>query len=418
MTVGLLLCVVVTLLLPVACAGMLRGTHIRIPGTPALRKVRDPLVTAFLSTLGPPSRVHAARSELQHPSSRASGWMEGVPAGVTSQWRDRRATVFGAETSVRAWWAHGAQMELSSFEDVEGGEEETVVTFMPRGPAVSAQGSDERDALFLFSVCSWNTWNWNDDYERRVGRMRALLEGCDLVLLQEMRYRWAASRRTQRWMIRDFVRNDTWAWDWKRAMVYLGEGGFHNDEGLAFTLSTRSGLSALESEATLLSRNASDEEDEHQRALLRIKLVTPAGQEFHAFVTHMSLSARARARNAVEILRVMKRYPGVQLLAGDLNGTPDDVMYKFFTGQHEIDGATGDLVDLWPASQGVGNTFPAWAPSKRIDFLMMRGGSQGDDEAGNALLTLNSLRLFGAASTREQAASDHLGLRAEMQFAT
>lgn len=405
----------------VVVVATLRGTSsVRIAGGPVLSSLKDCVaIQSFLSSLGSPTRVEASRAELRHPRGVDGGWTEGLPSVLAgkSQWKDRRFTVFGAEEVLRVWWGNEASMQVVIFEDVEGGR--TVTSFLPLRRFGAFSSSDDDSSLQRFVVCSYNVWNWNHPYELRVSRILALLEreSCDLTLFQEMRYRWAASQTVSRWMIKDLVKpNTTSAWHWSRAMTYIGEGGFHHDEGLAFTLAQGSGFYVVDIESFPLSRNPNDEQDEHQRILLRAQLSDAAGKRsLNVFVTHMSLSARARARNAVEILRIMQRYSGggPQIFAGDLNGTPDDHMYKFFTGALTMEGITGDLIDVWAnlggGGGGDGFTFPAWKPEKRIDFLMMRSSAESS-------LVANSIRLFGAASTQSAAASDHLGLRGEFLF--
>ncbi len=123
-----------------------------------------------------------------------------------------------------------------------------------------------------------------------------------------------------------------------------------------------------------------------------------------------------------------------QCTQGDLNGTPHEEMYRFLTGKlqwqgkfstkalitvqncnnniHQL-GIRGDLVDMWLLSNGdareeAGFTFPAWAPIKRIDFMLLRGDADS--------VTVNAMRLVGRSQSQQSTASDHLGLVAELHF--
>jgi hypothetical protein len=83
--------------------------------------------------------------------------------------------------------------------------------------------------------------------------------------------------------------------------------------------------------------------------------------------------------------------------------TSNECRHRFLTGAVEWEGMRGDMIDLWPhelgavlllflrccvlsvvracgsvfvesfSPSGLGYSFPAWKPIKRIDFMLMRG---------------------------------------------
>ncbi len=237
-----------------------------------------------------------------------------------SQWRDRDVALFGVETSLHIACTDGASLRTTMHEDIDG--TLTLTQFVPVHSNRSISGTADRASRELTGLvlCSLNLWHFTAPYEVRLPRMRALLTGCDIAMLQEVRYRWVAKGSAHsRWMVSDFVASDTTvAWHWSRAMTYF-EGSFHHDEGLAFVVSRSSEFVVIETHTTFLSRDSRDQQDEHQRVLLRARLEhRRTGAVVQLFVTHMSLSLSAQRRNAVEIVREMQRHSGVQILMVDV----------------------------------------------------------------------------------------------------
>ena len=241
------------------------------------------------------------------------------------------------------------------------------------------------------AVCTLNVWHFTGDYRTRLARLAVLLQSqeCHVVLLQEMRTEWTFFGA--RHIISDLVAmmpQKSLSFDYRPAMAYIQRSSFEM-EGLAIL----SYLPLLKVEAFPLSRNMTDEEDQHQRLLLRATVqVSSQGQTVDFFNTHMSLSSSARARNALEISALMreKRVDGVpQILAGDLNAEPDDFLYKHLTEE---------LTDIG----NCGLTFQSWNATKRIDYVLARDLSD---------LKVVSANTFGSVASEQDAPSDHVGLR-------
>lgn len=130
---------------------------------------------------------------------------------------------------------------------------------------------------------------------------------------------------------------------------------------------------------------------------------TPVGP-FWLFNTHFPLSKRARDRVVVEAFDFVIQTASGQPFAftGDLNGIPEDLPIRFLTGQAEIDGRSGNLVDAWTACHPgePGNTFSAWDTCKRIDYVFVPSA-----------IEVASISIVGTVSSREIISpSDHCGL--------
>jgi endonuclease/exonuclease/phosphatase family metal-dependent hydrolase len=227
-----------------------------------------------------------------------------------------------------------------------------------------------------------------------------------------------------------------WQFVYEPSMTYLElhQRRFHVDEGLAFL----SKYPILESSALRLTRDFADASDDHHRSCLRIKVQIPCASSastasappsvcaLNVFNTHLSLSATARRRTVVEIWQWIVQFDGPSVLVGDLNATPDDDAIRFLTGQLELEGAKGDFRDAWQtlysnsdiAELKQGFTFFSWEPTKRIDFVLVRGNI---DIQSMQRLGMVSSKLVPPATQQqieEQYASDHYGLSAVLSLPT
>lgn len=102
------------------------------------------------------------------------------------------------------------------------------------------------------------------------------------------------------------------------------------------------------------------------------------------FTTHLSLSHHAREVAALEIQKWTSQQHAspYQFLLGDFNAEPQERSYRFLVGDAEaaLDGRVGNWTDAWTAGPNEGSaglTFPAWGPSKRIDFILYRARDPG-----------------------------------------
>mmetsp|Transcript_22682 Transcript_22682/g.29672 ORF Transcript_22682/g.29672 Transcript_22682/m.29672 type:complete len:223 (+) Transcript_22682:3-671(+) len=155
------------------------------------------------------------------------------------------------------------------------------------------------------------------------------------------------------------------------------------DEGVAIF----SRYPIVKSDYVLLSRDLTDPADDHQRICLHAEVNATGIGLIDVYVTHLSLSERARERSVQELMAYARKGAGVaQFLLGDLNAEPQEPAVKYLRGsQNMLGGDFGDFKDLWlelhsepkPNSTDAEEkfsalTFPSCDPVKRIDFIFGR----------------------------------------------
>jgi len=115
-----------------------------------------------------------------------------------------------------------------------------------------------------------------------------------------------------------------------------------------------------------------------------------------AVSVHLGLSPRERKHHVVELADALTEAGGTLVVGADLNEGPAEPAARWLAGR---------LFDAFAGgadSEGAGNTFPASAPSARIDYLF----------------TGASVRVLGcrvAAGPDSRAASDHLPVIGEFE---
>lgn len=112
-------------------------------------------------------------------------------------------------------------------------------------------------------------------------------------------------------------------------------------------------------------------------------IVNVGGVDIRIFNTHTDYrpDPSVRVRQVAEMLATIGEVAIPTLLFGDLNAPPDAM---------ELQPLFAALHDVWPAAEGLGLTYPAVAPVKRIDYV----------------LTTNQFRVI-KASVPDTDASDH-----------
>lgn len=131
-----------------------------------------------------------------------------------------------------------------------------------------------------------------------------------------------------------------------------------------------------------------------RRIVLRALIALPDGA-VDVFVTHLSISGRARKRTLAEVLDFTARTRSASptrsaLLLGDLNAGPGEPIIEALT--------RAGWVDVWTATHSPndrGGTWPACAPWRRIDYIFVQNGGH---------LLIQDGRLA------PRAGSDHLGV--------
>jgi len=259
-------------------------------------------------------------------------------------------------------------------------------------------------------ILNLNIWNYNPPWPERRSRIVELIHDTqpDLVALQEIRYHdWLPYPTHQAGQI--LAGLDGYHHIWRPAHYWApGHGDNHGQtcwEGLALL----SQQPIVDQAHARLSRDLDDPRDAHQRIVLGAQIQTPAGP-FWLFDTHYPLGADARARVAVETHEFVRQTAGDRpfCLTGDFNAQPDEFPIRFLSGQTEVDGQTGALVDAWRVAHPTepGHTFPAWGPARRIDYLWL-----------SPTVQVESLAVVGSVPNRETISpSDHCGLLAVVKL--
>lgn len=139
-------------------------------------------------------------------------------------------------------------------------------------------------------------------------------------------------------------------------------------------------------------------EGANQRIVLGVTLDHPEGP-VDVFVTHLSLSRRARTRTARELIDFVDEVHGrsssvAAMLCGDLNASPDEPAVQILESR---------WTDAWSSQHGRarGGTWPAIFPFRRLDYVFVRGAVAVD-----------------ACQRVPYSGSDHLGLRARLRLTT
>jgi endonuclease/exonuclease/phosphatase family metal-dependent hydrolase len=253
-------------------------------------------------------------------------------------------------------------------------------------------------------ILDLNIWNYNDPWPARRDRIVDLILDSkpDIVALQEIRYHdWTVDPRHQADQILAGLSGYTSIWHpahyWPpRAGDNLGEVKW---EGLAIL----SKQPIVDQTILRLSRDAGDPRDSFERLVLGAQVRLPGGP-FWLFATHFPLSEQARNRVIVEALDFVMRSAGSLPFAftGDFNAHPEDPPILFLTGQADLDGQNGNLVDAWAVCHPdePGYTHWAWDPCRRIDYLFVP-----------PTIEVQDISVVGAVPSREVISpSDHCGL--------
>jgi len=198
--------------------------------------------------------------------------------------------------------------DVTSFEEMEAYPQDALQpSFFTRQTSTYSQDQPLRPTTF--KIVTYNIWNTNGKWKERLDVIKQQLEldNPDIIAFQEVRftqkhsYGHSAPSKSMH-QVEDLAHVlPNYQYVYQPAMTYYdvnsnGNHWSHTDEGCAIF----SKFPIVASSLFRLSRNFSDQVDEHQRALLHASILTPAGI-IDVFTTHLSLSMLARRRNAVEM---------------------------------------------------------------------------------------------------------------------
>jgi endonuclease/exonuclease/phosphatase family metal-dependent hydrolase len=259
-------------------------------------------------------------------------------------------------------------------------------------------------------ILNLNIWNYNEPWIERRARIVELIQETepDVVALQEIRYHDRLSYRNhQADQILTGLSGYRCVW---HPAHYWPPGEGDNRGGTCWEgLAILSRYPIVDQAILHLSRDPSDSRDSFQRLVMGARVQTPGGP-FWLFNTHYPLSADARDRVVVETLDFVEQTAGELsfALSGDLNAVPEHLPIRFLSGQTEIGGRRSALLDVWTVCHPgePGYTFPAWEPSRRIDYLFVASSIEVVD-----------VSVVGSVPDRKMVSpSDHCGLLADLRF--
>lgn len=242
-------------------------------------------------------------------------------------------------------------------------------------------------------VMTFNIWNYTPPWPLRRDLIAQIIreQQPDIVGLQETRHDFRFQQGEGQG--EQLGRLTGYHATFRPAQVYLPFPRV--DEGL--TLLTR--VAPTEVMVRRLSRLPSERADETNRIVLGARLVVDE-IEWHVFDTHFSLGSKARQRNAAEAWAFVSQQAGEApaVLLGDLNAEPQSPEIALLT-------APARLQDVWAAAHPheAGNSYPAWAPRERIDYILARR------------VSVQGVQRLGAGAQDAVYPSDHLGLVAALE---
>ena len=269
------------------------------------------------------------------------------------------------------------------------------------------------DGGAVTTILSYNLWNSNPPkwifhghgrtrdewYNKRIDHFAALIlaSGADVVGLQEVRWDTQATDSSP-FQLDHIARRlgKGWQYVWIAAMSYWDDTRFPGVEDEGMAVFSRYPITALDH--IVLSRNHTDGDDGHQRAVLHATVELPPRararadteheaaavtkkRTLHVFASHFSLSVRARNEAVVAVERFVTSNSSLEadehsvgaVFLGDLNAEPQEEAMMFLRGAKEINGCVRrSAILLWLIYSFVCSSFDrvrrARSPSLRVAF--------------------------------------------------
>ena len=214
-------------------------------------------------------------------------------------------------------------------------------------------------------VMSANLWNFNH-WKARVHKLRQVFSSHlpDVIGFQEVRTKYLSRNQnaligTQLDEIREFLGSEFVFHVFEPAMAFV-DGDDYVEEGLAIF----SRFPIVYSDFIKLSQIKEDGDDFHQRVCLRAMIDSPIGL-ISVMNTHLSLSRDARKLSVQEIIEFSKSSDVPTILLGDFNA--ENAELELLMKGSGFKDCTDDQ-----------NTFTAWNPHKKIDYVFLRDSKTED----------------------------------------
>lgn len=207
-------------------------------------------------------------------------------------------------------------------------------------PERSAAGWDLR-------ILSWNLWELRGDLHALVEAVQDLRP--DVMLVQEAP-RFVLPSTRLRWFARQV----------DRRILLGGRGG----RGLALLATDDVAAQVIRRGAHPVAQTVSDLNSTYPRGVAAVRLSVPGGGAVVVAATHLALQQDNRLRHAEHLRQLVRAAGAPAIVGGDLNETADGAARRSLAPL---------LTDPAPTDE---HTFPAAAPTRRIDAILVTEGVQ------------------------------------------
>ena len=302
------------------------------------------------------------------------------------------------------WYVHQHTFTVEAAPAVRDAAASVEVTVDADGNAQAPPALEADEGPAALALAVYNVWNTNpppwlygrpqDRWAKYLQRMELLAaqlrdEAPDVIAFQEVRFDTSLGADGQHSQLRHLLKLlPGFQYVWQPANVYVHPETFPSLDQEGCAIFSRHPI--VYTDHTLLSRDAGDRQDEHQRVVLHACVQLPDGTLVDVYTTHLSLSERARDRTVPELWQFVQqsRRGHVQVVTGDMNAEPDTQAIQFLQGLAAMADAAGGvpaaLTDAWlllhpePAPRSTDEavrrdalTFPSDDPVKRIDLVLV-----------------------------------------------
>lgn len=236
----------------------------------------------------------------------------------------------------------------------------------------AAAGTPAAAPSWDLRILTWNLWELRGDLNALIEAVQDLRP--DVMLVQEAP-RFVLPTTRLRWFARQI----------DRRILLGGAGG----RGLAILATDEIAAQVIRRGTHPVAQTLSDMNSTYPRGVAAVRLSVPGGGAVVISSTHLALQEENRMRHAEHLAALVRVAGAPAIVGGDLNETADGTARSFLAPL---------LTD--PAEQ-FEHTFPAAAPTRRIDAVLVSDGVMvRSARAVRATERVNEERLSGA--------SDHL----------
>jgi endonuclease/exonuclease/phosphatase family metal-dependent hydrolase len=194
-------------------------------------------------------------------------------------------------------------------------------------------------------ILAWNLWELRGDLAALIEAVQELEP--DVLLLQEAP-RFVLPTARLRWLARRI----------DRRILLGGAGG----RGLAILATQEVAAQVIRRGAHPVTQTVSDLNSTYPRGVAAVRLSVPGGGAVVLASTHLALQEDNRIHHAEHLAALVRGAGAPVIVGGDLNETADGAARRFLAPL------------LTDPALGSEHTFPAAAPSRRIDAVLVTEG--------------------------------------------